>query len=241
MRLEHAAGPHGSYPTESRSLEPPTVRRGTQSAGAWEGALVMHPLDPVPPPASDSPMAVRFALWCGMPPLARLIMERLIPLGFVFDPQADTLALIDAPIGFALQTLDTHDLAARLIIVATSSPCPEYWADLSTYDPAILLVGTELDAPLAAALEQVAHGARYQRLPPVQSPLTAQERTVLRAVARGYTNDQIAQRMGLSPKRVANLLTAIYAKLQLPNRVALALYYWGRSDLLAVNPEAPPT
>ncbi len=63
---------------------------------------------------------------------------------------------------------------------------------------------------------------------------------MLRAVARGYTNDQIAQRMGLSPKRVANLLTAIYAKLQLPNRVALALYYWGRSDLLAVNPEAPP-
>ncbi len=174
---------------------------------------MMHPLDPVPPPTPDHSTAVRFALWCGMPPLARLIMQHLMPLGCVPDPQADTLLLIDAPIGFALRTLDTHDLAARLIIVATSSPCPEYWADLATYDPAILLVGTELDAPLAAALEQAVHGARYQRLPPVQSPLTAQERTVLRAVARGYTNDQIAQCAGLSPKRVANLLSAIYGNM----------------------------
>lgn len=230
-RGSHAAGPGGR--------DAPAVLRAAQRTGARKAGMVMQKLAAVPPPPPERTTAVPFALWCGMPPLAQLIVRHLIPMGFVDDPQAATLLVLDAPVGFALRALETHALAARSVIVATGSPCPEYWADLADCDPAILLAGPDLEHAIATALRHAPHGARYQLTPPVQSPLTAQERAVLRAVARGYTNAQIARIVGVSPKRVANMLTQIYARLQLPNRVALALYYWGRADLLGVGGDAP--
>lgn len=190
-RGSHAAGPGGR--------DAPAVLRAAQRTGARKAGMVMQKLAAVPPPPPERTTAVPFALWCGMPSLAQLIVRHLIPMGFVDDPQAATLLVLDAPVGFALRALETHALAARSVIVATGSPCPEYWADLADCDPAILLAGPDLEHAIATALRHAPHGARYQLTPPVQSPLTAQERAVLRAVARGYTNAQIARIVGSRP------------------------------------------
>lgn len=141
----------------------------------------MRNRDAVPSSSPGRTVAVPFALWCGMPSLARLIIQHLTSRGFAHDPQAATLLVIEAPIGFALLTLETHDLAPRPVIVATDSACPDYWEDLAAYAPAILLAGPDLEPRIAAALEPAARGARYRLTPQQQSPLTAGERAVLRA------------------------------------------------------------
>lgn len=54
--------------------------------------------------------------------------------------------------------------------------------------------------------------------------LTAREREVLRLVAAGNSNTEIAQRLVLSDKTVARHLTNIFAKLDVPSRTAAAAY-----------------
>ena len=53
--------------------------------------------------------------------------------------------------------------------------------------------------------------------------LTAREREVLDLLAAGHNNQQIAQRLGLSAKTVANHLSAIFAKLQVADRTQAIL------------------
>jgi DNA-binding NarL/FixJ family response regulator len=62
--------------------------------------------------------------------------------------------------------------------------------------------------------------------PPTPTPfpeLTAREREVLDLLAAGHTNHQIAQRLGLSGKTVANHISAIFAKLQVADRTQAIL------------------
>ena len=59
--------------------------------------------------------------------------------------------------------------------------------------------------------------------PPVADPfpeLTAREREILDLLATGLRNSAIATRLGLSPKTVANHLSATFAKLQVADRTA---------------------
>jgi DNA-binding NarL/FixJ family response regulator len=67
----------------------------------------------------------------------------------------------------------------------------------------------------------------YFATPPVTPTpfpeLTAREREVLDVLATGHPNHQIAQQLGLSPKTVANHLSAIFAKLQVADRTQAIL------------------
>lgn len=54
--------------------------------------------------------------------------------------------------------------------------------------------------------------------------LTARERQVAEAVARGLTNRQIAVEFGISAETVKRHLASIYGKLALHGRVALAVH-----------------
>ncbi|WP_029215332.1 response regulator transcription factor [Kallotenue papyrolyticum] len=182
------------------------------------------------PPGGEHRYTV--ALRCGMPALERLLVQQLAPFGIQHDPASATLLLVDAPFGFALLTLETLEHSYRYVIVATENPCPEYWEDLDAFQPTILLAGCNLEQPIAEAIARVATGDRYRMTPQQTTPLTASERAVLRLVARGWTNKQIARCLGVTEKRVANTLTGVYEKLRLHSRVALALYYWGRQDVL---------
>lgn len=55
-------------------------------------------------------------------------------------------------------------------------------------------------------------------------PLTARERQIADAIARGLSNKGIACEFGISPETVKRHLASIYDKLALPGRVALAVH-----------------
>jgi DNA-binding NarL/FixJ family response regulator len=62
------------------------------------------------------------------------------------------------------------------------------------------------------------------RAEPAGVELTEREIILLRAVAQGLTNKQIADQVSLSESRVRNLLSEIYRKLQVAGRVQAATY-----------------
>ena len=54
--------------------------------------------------------------------------------------------------------------------------------------------------------------------------LTAREVEVLRLVAQGLTNEQVAQRLVISPRTVDTHLTSMYSKIGVSSRVAATRY-----------------
>ena len=55
-------------------------------------------------------------------------------------------------------------------------------------------------------------------------PLSRRERQIVAAVARGLNNRAIAEEAGIAPQTVKNHLSSIFQKLQVTNRVQLALH-----------------
>jgi DNA-binding NarL/FixJ family response regulator len=81
----------------------------------------------------------------------------------------------------------------------------------------------QLDGEAANAVLRAAG----HRAPPRQDwpgGLTGREVEVLRLLARGHPNKQIAQRLAVSPKTVSNHVEHIYAKLHVSSRAAATLF-----------------
>jgi DNA-binding NarL/FixJ family response regulator len=57
-----------------------------------------------------------------------------------------------------------------------------------------------------------------------ETPLSERELDILRLVAEGCDNDEIAERLYLSPRTVKNHVSSILSKLQMDNRVQAAVY-----------------
>lgn len=60
--------------------------------------------------------------------------------------------------------------------------------------------------------------------------LTRREREVLACVAEGTSNQEIARKLCISEQTVKTHLTRIFAKLEVKNRLAAALAFFGRGD-----------
>ena len=78
----------------------------------------------------------------------------------------------------------------------------------------------------AAAVETTLQAARREVVPTVISPggLTARELEILRMVAVGRSNREIANDLVLSEKTVRNHLEHIYAKAGVSNRVSASMF-----------------
>jgi DNA-binding CsgD family transcriptional regulator len=135
--------------------------------------------------------------------------------------------------------------AARLFAAAESwfNPCTELNpADHADYEQAVERVRAQLGEQAFAAAwaegrtmtpEQAlaAQGhvplpssAESSSSPPSPAGLTAREVEVLRLVAQGLTNEQVAQRLIISPRTVNTHLKSIYGKIQVTSRSAATRY-----------------
>lgn len=128
-------------------------------------------------------------------------LARIIALTMYRQDQYMLDAIHAGARGYLLKTVDARELIAAITAVHRG----EY-----LIDPVIAArVLSEFHLPVQ---EQ-----RFERL-------TESEMAVLRLVARGVENDQIAHQLNYSVYTVANRLRTIYEKLQVTNRTQAALY-----------------
>jgi NarL family two-component system response regulator LiaR len=74
------------------------------------------------------------------------------------------------------------------------------------------------------ALKLIRELNRSSDLPPTEDPLTERELVVLKLVAQGLPNHEIAEKMVISERTVGNHIGNILSKLHLANRTQAALY-----------------
>lgn len=76
----------------------------------------------------------------------------------------------------------------------------------------------------AIALKVIRELNSSSGLPLTEDPLTARESAILKLVAQGLSNQEIAERLVISERTVGNHIGNILSKLQLANRTQAALY-----------------
>jgi DNA-binding CsgD family transcriptional regulator len=187
-------------------------------------------------PVGRSP--VDFAMLSGIEPAALSIADFLEMQGLCYDPTAEITLLLDIPRGFALHCLERTQLSLDSLIVVTWNDCPEYVEDLWEMQPAVLLVASELGEAIPQALMRVAQGERYRTSTSRTTMLTPVERRILRLLARGYMNQDIAEQLKMQLQTVKNVLANTYQKLGLRNRSEALLYYWGILSAFECDPTA---
>jgi DNA-binding CsgD family transcriptional regulator len=176
---------------------------------------------------------LNFATSCGVPVIDQMFVHTLTSLGFSHQHDASVHVILDAPTGFALSTFGALPKTSARHIIVTWNMCPEYWEDLWDLRPHILLVYRGMMTELASAITQAAQDIRYRLIPDSATPLSPAERRVLRLLAHGETNQQIAERMVLRCQSLKNVITGIYQKLGVKNRSEAILYYWNVAGVFA--------
>jgi two-component system, NarL family, response regulator LiaR len=88
----------------------------------------------------------------------------------------------------------------------------------------------------AIALKVIRELNQPSDLPPTEEPLTEREMETLRLIARGLTNQEIANKLVISERTVGKHVSNILDKLHLANRTQVALYAL-RRGLAKLEPE----
>ena len=99
------------------------------------------------------------------------------------------------------------------------------WLVTDGQSPSVASRITRDDAAfLLLMLALLARGEENIPPPPMEPRLSARQRDVIRLVARGLTNVQVAEALFISPRTVERHLTAIYNKLGVSSRNAATRY-----------------
>jgi DNA-binding CsgD family transcriptional regulator len=160
------------------------------------------------------------------PAATRLLQEALrLALGTQSAPQVVTIMAALAPIvrrAGQLAWADelAHFVAAEPVSFDSYRPQAERllnWTKAGAVAPTLEQAIAEAQAP-PRAVERTTPAAAAPASHP--AGLTAREIAVLRLVAQGLTDAQVAEKLVLSPRTVSTHLTSIYGKLQVNSRSA---------------------
>ena len=88
------------------------------------------------------------------------------------------------------------------------------------------------------ALKLMSEMGQESRLPPTEEPLTERELEVLKLIAQGLTNQEIAEKLVISERTVGNHVGSILEKLHLANRTQAALYAL-KEGIVSLSPKRP--
>lgn len=141
---------------------------------------------------------------------------RLIAAGVAFTPQAELAALASGVVAACDQNLKSEELTRIVDVVQQGG----IWISRSSIP---LLVG-KLQGLAPAAASQQAPGDD-----PLAS-LSPREREVAELVGQGANNKAIADALSISDRTVKSHLTTIFEKLNVPDRLQLALVVTGRTE-----------
>jgi NarL family two-component system response regulator LiaR len=139
----------------------------------------------------------------------------------------------------AIIEIKEQDPQARILVLTSFSDDEKVFAAIKAGAKGYLLKDAA-PSELLAAIRNVAEGRssldpaialkviqeinRSSDLPPTGEPLTERELEILRLVARGLSNQQIAEELVISERTARTHISNILAKLHLANRTQAALF-----------------
>ncbi|HEX2142185.1 MAG TPA: response regulator transcription factor [Candidatus Limnocylindria bacterium] len=150
-------------------------------------------------------------------------LEEAAPL---LDAAAVDVLLLDLRLGqeFGLTALSHPARPMPAIVVVTSYDYPQYVDAALRLGAAGYVLKTAPITELLDAIRRAAAGKLSFDVRPGGggSPLSARERDVVAAVVDGLSNDEIAGRLGISPKTVESHLRRLFERHSVASRTELA-------------------
>jgi NarL family two-component system response regulator LiaR len=139
----------------------------------------------------------------------------------------------------AIQEIKAQDAEARILVLTSFAEDEKVYAAIKAGALGYLLKDASPDEILSA-IRDVASGhasmapaiahklmselQRTSNLPPTEDPLTERELEILKLVAQGLPNLEIAEKLVISERTVRTHVSNILSKLHLANRTQAALY-----------------
>jgi DNA-binding NarL/FixJ family response regulator len=133
-----------------------------------------------------------------------------------FEEALARFAQLEMPLEAARARLE---LARTIVLEQPDLAIAEARAALSALDR----LGASADADIAAALLR-SWGATGRAVPRQAGPLTRREQEILVLLARGLSNQEMAEQLYISRKTVAHHVSSLLAKLGVRNRVEAARF-----------------
>jgi DNA-binding NarL/FixJ family response regulator len=135
--------------------------------------------------------------------------------------------------------LNTAKTGARGYVLKTDAPATLFQAVRHVYGG-----GIWIDKGLPGAADFTAIAAQTQVEQPLEETdrvqsLTRRELEILKLLAQGFSNHEIANKAFTSERTVRAHITSIFAKLKVDNRVKAALAILRRGDPLPASPASP--
>jgi DNA-binding NarL/FixJ family response regulator len=143
----------------------------------------------------------------------------------LLDAGVVDVLLLDLRLGqeFGLGVFAEPTRPLPAIVVVTSYDYPQYVdAALRLGAVGYVLKTAPIDELLTAIRRAAAGKLSFDLRPGAAAPLSARELQVVAAVVEGLSNDEIASRLGISPKTVESHLRRLFERLDVASRTELA-------------------